>query len=59
MKTTITALVAALALAGCSRSLGMEQDIDHAVSELDRSIWADGLKPIVKPQKDQGLPPLK
>lgn len=59
MKLTLTALVAALALAGCSQSLGMEKEIDNAVSELDRSIWSDGLKPIVKPQKDQGLPELK
>jgi hypothetical protein len=59
MKMTITALVAALALAGCSQSLGMEKQIDSAVSELDKSIWSDGLKPIVKPEKDKGLPPLK
>lgn len=57
MRLTLTAIVAALALAGCSKSLGMEKDIDHAVSELDRSIWADGLKPIVKQEK--ALPPLK
>lgn len=55
----ITAVLAALALAACSRSLGMEKEIDTAVSELDKSIWSDGLKPIVKPEKDKGLPPLK
>ncbi|MFA5952257.1 MAG: lipoprotein [Hyphomicrobium sp.] len=59
MKKILTALVAALALAGCSRSLGMEKEIDSAVSELDKAIWTDGLKPIVKPEKDKGLPPLK
>lgn len=59
MKITITAVLAALALAGCSSSLGMEKEIDTAVSELDKAIWSDGLKPIVKPEKDKGLPPLK
>lgn len=47
MKMTITALVAALALAACSRSLGIEKELDSAVSELDNAIWKDGLKPIV------------
>lgn len=53
------ALLCAVSLAACSRSLGMEKDIDNAVSELDRSIWADGLKPIVKPEKSASIPPLK
>jgi outer membrane murein-binding lipoprotein Lpp len=47
MKLTLTALVAALALAGCSRSLAIEKELDSAVSELDNAIWKDGLKPIV------------
>jgi hypothetical protein len=59
MKITITAVLAALALAGCTRSLAIEKEMDQAVSELDKSIWSDGLKPIVKPEKDKGLPPLK
>jgi len=59
MKLTLTALAAALALAGCSRSLGMEKEVDSAVHELDRAVWTDGLKPIVAPEKDKGLPPLK
>lgn len=59
MKTTLTALVAALALAGCSRSLGMEKQIDSAVSELDRAIWSDGLKPIVPAADKPKHQPLK
>lgn len=55
----LAALLLAVSVAACSRSLGMEKQIDSAVSELDKSIWSDGLKPIVKPQKDKGLPPLK
>jgi outer membrane murein-binding lipoprotein Lpp len=47
MKLTLTALVAALALAGCSRSLAIEKELGSAVSELDNAIWKDGLKPIV------------
>lgn len=53
------ALLLAVSVAACSRSLGMEKEIDTAVSELDKAIWSDGLKPIVKPEKDKGLPPLK
>jgi hypothetical protein len=47
MKLTLTALVAALALAACSRSLAIEKELDAAVSELDNAIWKDGLRPIV------------
>lgn len=60
MKLTLTALVAALLLAGCSKSMGMEKDIGNAVSELDRAIWTDGLKPIVPvADKPKAVKPLK
>jgi len=56
----IVALLLAVSVAACSRSLGMEKDIGNAVSELDKAIWSDGLKPIVKPEKaPEHLPPLK
>jgi hypothetical protein len=53
------ALLLAVSVAACTRSLAIEKEMDQAVSELDKSIWSDGLKPIVKPEKDKGLPPLK
>lgn len=55
----LIALLLAVSVAACSRSLGMEKEIGSAVSELDKAVWTDGLKPIVKPEKDKGLPPLK
>lgn len=52
------ALLVAVSISACSRSLGMEKEINSAVSELDKSVWSDGLKPIVKPE-EKALPPLK
>lgn len=51
----ILALLLAVSVAACSSSLGMERDLNSAVSELDRAVWKDGLKPIVKPEKHQPL----
>ncbi|CAN1724453.1 exported protein of unknown function [Hyphomicrobium sp. 1Nfss2.1] len=55
----LLALLLAVSISACTRSLAIEKEMDQAVSELDKSIWSDGLKPIVKPEKDKGLPPLK
>lgn len=54
----IAALLLAVSISACSRSMGIENEINNAVSELDKSIWSDGLKPIVKPG-EKVLPPLK
>ncbi len=55
----IIALLLAVSVAACSRSLGMEKQIDSAVTELDKSIWSDGLKPIVPAADKPKHPPLK
>jgi hypothetical protein len=52
------ALLVAVSVSACSRSLGMERDLNNAVSELDRSIWGN-LDPIVPAADVPKVPPLK
>lgn len=51
----ISALLLAVSVSACSRSV----DLNSAVSELDRAIWSDGLKPIVPAADKPKHQPLK
>lgn len=59
MRLTLIAVLATMTLAGCAYRTEVSKNINDAVTELDRSIWEDNLKPIVQPQKAVALPPLK
>jgi len=60
MKAFLAVITVALLTAGCAYRTDISRDISNAVSELDRSIWADGLKPIVPAaDKPMATPPLK
>jgi hypothetical protein len=54
------ALLLAVSVSACSLRRDFSGDIGNAVSELDRAVWTDGLRPIVPAaDKPKSLPPLK